>query len=36
MRIWVERRFERIRRGFEWSARSQTLVDSSSPGAISD
>ena len=34
MRIWVERRFERIRRGFAWSARSRTLVDSNSPGAI--
>ena len=36
MQVWVERRFERIRRGFEWSARSQALVDSSAPGAISD
>ena len=36
MQVWVERRFERIRRGFEWSARSQALVDASAPGAISD
>lgn len=36
MRIWVERRMERIRQGFEWSARSRALVDSNSPGAIPD
>jgi NAD(P)-dependent dehydrogenase (short-subunit alcohol dehydrogenase family) len=29
----VERRFDRIRKGFEWSARSRALVDSRSPGA---
>jgi len=29
----VERRFDRIRKGFEWSARSRALVESGSPGA---
>ncbi len=29
----VERRFDRIRKGFEWSARSRALVDSNSPGS---
>jgi NAD(P)-dependent dehydrogenase (short-subunit alcohol dehydrogenase family) len=35
-RMWqaVERRFERIRRGFDWSARSRALVESRAPGAI--
>ncbi len=36
MQEWVERRLGRIRQGFAWSARSRTLVDSNSPGAISD
>ncbi len=36
MQRWVQRRFERIRQGFEWSARSRALVDSDSPGAIRD
>ena len=36
MQVWVERRFGRIRQGFGWSARSRALVDSHSPGAISD
>ncbi len=37
-RMWraVERRFDRIRQGFDWSARSRALVDTRSPGAISD
>lgn len=29
----VERRFDKIRQGFEWSAHSQSLVDSKAPGA---
>ncbi len=29
----VERRFDRIRKGFAWSARSRALVDSNSPGS---
>ena len=33
---WVERRLGRIRHGFAWSARSRALVDSNSPGAISN
>jgi NAD(P)-dependent dehydrogenase (short-subunit alcohol dehydrogenase family) len=36
MQEWVERRLGRIRQGFAWSARSRALVDSNSPGAISD
>ena len=36
MRGSVERRFERIRQGFDWSARSRALVDSKSPGAVSN
>ncbi len=36
MQEWVERRFGRIRQGFGWSARSRALVESNSPGAISD
>ncbi|MBV1904936.1 MAG: SDR family NAD(P)-dependent oxidoreductase [Pseudomonadales bacterium] len=32
----VDRRFERIKRGFEWSARSRALVDTNSPGSIKD
>ena len=33
MEFAVERRFDRIRQSFEWSARSRALVDSNSPGA---
>ncbi|OUS12431.1 hypothetical protein A9Q89_05970 [Gammaproteobacteria bacterium 53_120_T64] len=29
----VERRFERIQRGFDWSANSRALVDASAPGS---
>ncbi len=36
MQEWVERRLGRIRQGFAWSARSRALVDSNSPGAISN
>lgn len=37
-RMWraVERRFGRIRQGFDWSARSRALVESGAPGAISE
>ncbi|MEZ0151443.1 MAG: SDR family NAD(P)-dependent oxidoreductase [Candidatus Reddybacter sp.] len=30
----VERRFERIQRGFDWSANSKALVDAGAPGSV--
>ena len=32
----VERRFERIQRGFDWSANSQALVDAKAPGSTAN
>ncbi|MBQ0721606.1 MAG: SDR family NAD(P)-dependent oxidoreductase [Gammaproteobacteria bacterium] len=32
----VERRFERIQRGFDWSANSKALVDASAPGSTAN
>ena len=33
-RQWVERRFERIMQGFNWSERSEPLIKANAPGTV--